>query len=288
MASKNKKYQSRGLNILLSSLHSPKIQNVVGRISNTKAKTLLAELYEGVQYRENKFRILRSTFYDNELEELVDKLKIILFGIENLETRTNFLKNLIILLKQNLIIKQHNFDAVFNPTYKKEMNILSDFIQYMELELQKQIDKLGKETREIKAENHEQSLTKRKQHKLWGGINKFKYLVDKLAELGAIDRIHKEELIKDIYDNHFTSDITDCGDGLKLNWKAPLSWFKYFYDRFFLEFFTGKRGIGNFFVAHFLFKAEDISEKRVKEACKGKKAYPPNYIRKRFDELLKT
>jgi hypothetical protein len=142
MTSKNNKSHPIGMDILLSSLRNLKIQDIANRISNKKAKTLLAELYTVEQYRENEIRIHRSIYYDNKLEELVDRLKLVLFVIKNLETRAKFLKNFIIILKQKLIIDQHNLDAVINPTYKKEMKIISDFIQYMELELQKHSGKV--------------------------------------------------------------------------------------------------------------------------------------------------
>lgn len=65
-----------------------------------------------------------------------------------------------------------------------------------------------------------------------------------------------------------------------------MTWFKYFYDKFFPEFFIGEKGIGKFFVAHFLLDGQEVDKEKINKNYKGKKNYPPKIIQNRFDFLF--
>lgn len=119
-------------------------------------------------------------------------------------------------------------------------------------------------------------------------INKLKLLLVGMKNIRAIElpRNNLDKYIKELYYNHFDIANKICCDGPKLNWIAPLTWFKYFYDLFYTEFFNGQSGLARFFLSHFLIKGQEGVKEKIEMACKGKRSYPPKYIQKRFDELL--
>ncbi len=125
----------------------------------------------------------------------------------------------------------------------------------------------------------------RERHTFLDKFDVFKTMVDDLASIGAIERPNNKD-IEIVYNDNFERDINKCGES-KLNWIKPLTWFKYFYDIFFNEFFIGKKGIGDFFVSHFLHYSEEVDKETVEKDCKGKRSYPPKKVQLLFDCLFK-
>ncbi len=94
---------------------------------------------------------------------------------------------------------------------------------------------------------------------------------------------------KTVMMNHFFKEGATCTEDPIIHWNRHMNWFKYFYDKYYLNkktaVFFGRRGIVNFFKWHFIddtdkFKYSTLSKLK-------KKNYPSKDNKDRFDDILK-
>ncbi len=154
---------------------------------------------------------------------------------------------------RNLPIKPENEDEVLEWYNDCKMIIEQELSK---IELIEQPEQFQKEKLELPV---------RKQHMFWGSKKLFQSLLKQLSFVG--NGFIDEESANNweyIYNDHFTGDIDDCSKENKINWKEALSAFKYFYDKFFENYFVGMKGYTVFFEAHFLHHGKEKSANDIK------------------------